>query len=303
MTATMKFGLEFELNRSTEDPEVCKIVRELRMDVCEDGSVTTVDGGYGDVEHDCDCEYYTTDDGDYLYRQTWRGGTAYYEMALRNECSCCRGECECMGSGCGAEIKSDGPTEWAEVVRQYTEIRNKFGQQNSECGIHTHISAECECGYEGTPALVPLDNWSKDDLLDKMAALVGEHRVNTFYVGGSDWDGVLRPRGGYMPLCSRREYKTIEARWMHSSLTPEGYVEALKLTIRHMICGRCCRPLGNDEVFSTPDERSAFAEASHRWAQGFGKVIAERPELLDVTVLDDEAVTVNELKKDLVKAW
>lgn len=296
----VRFGLEFEANLPENDDMVRSIARGLGMDVHGDGSVNC---DVGEVEP-CDAVTFTcADDG--CDDPDCDGDHGYYHP--------CTGEdwCDCYSHGyddCGAEIVSDGPVEWATLVRQYETLRNKLGRQDESAGVHTHVSITCDCGYKGAPDMVLFEQDEYDEFRRQMSGFT-QGLENREYVHADCWDGVLRHRyDGYRPVVKSGTWPTTEIRWLHSILMPEQYVEAMRFQLRHFVCPDCAAPVGNEDIFGDDWQRALSAwESFVREVE----VATDAWEAWDQADFSDEAAPLppmprpdpDLLLKERVKAW
>lgn len=240
------FGLEFEANLPECDDDVQRLARKLGMEVKTDGSVLVDSCDSEPCEQECEpCD--CGDDECDLVR--------YYHP--------CTGEnwCDCWGrdDDSGAEIVSDGPVEWSVLLRQYETLRDGLGEQDASAGVHTHVSINCDCGYSGAPDMVLFEADEFGEFRNEMARFT-RGMEDREYVHADCWDGVLRSRyDGYRPIVKANYWPTTEIRWLHSILTPEQYVEAMKFQLRHFICPDCAAPVGNEDIFGDDWQRAVTA--------------------------------------------
>ena len=252
----LRFGLEFEANYDPDDERIINIADVVGMDVGSDGSVR-VGVGEDDEPEWIVCECGNPDCTEGRLSEDGRSWLCYGGEWT---------EPECYGVDGGAELRTPGTWSWAELVAAYQNLWDNLGPQDHTAGVHLHISVACECGHCGPPILAPtMTVGDGRDLRNAAAAMIDDDTLfNREYVMAGYWDGL----GGYGgAFRDRTHHQTCEIRWLHSTLNPQRFVEAVQLMLSHMVCPTCALPAGGVDIFAHGEALDGYLAAYEAWAR------------------------------------
>lgn len=247
--ATPRFGLEFEVNCDPDDYAVADIADRFGFFVTSDCSVN--------VENDLPCP--CCDGEGYLY-STCREGCCDYS----HDCLTCEGTGTLEASGGGAELVTDGTVNYEGLVEQYAGVWGEFGKQDDSAGVHLHTSIACPCGYDGQPRYDELASTKLAEWHDTVYDLVGRYGDRT-YVCAYAWRGAPLTHHAGGPVEYSR-HGTVESRWLHSTLSVDGFRRAVAFSLSYMSCPTCGNGVGDDDIYREVHNDSTVARWSERLA-------------------------------------